>query len=66
MQSAAEGQSHRKDAAGDDGLRERRFILSWIKQQLSQRREKAEKEAFLCKHKYVMDYHGIKKEEVMD
>jgi hypothetical protein len=61
-----EESSHRKEAVGEDGLGERRFIVSWIKQQLSQRPEQAEKEAFLSKHKYVLDYHGIKKEEVLD
>lgn len=58
--------SHRKDAGDEDRLRERRFIVSWIKQQLSQRPEQAQKEAFLCKHKYVLDYHGIKREEILD
>lgn len=66
MQTAVESPNQRKEAAGEDGLRERRFIVSWIKQQLSQRPEQAEKEAFLSKHKYVLAYHGINNEEILD
>ena len=64
MQSVI-GQNRCKDATGEDGSRERQFIVDWIKQQLSQRPEQSEKEAFLSKHKYVLVYHGIKREEVI-
>lgn len=66
VQTASKEQGGRKDAAGEDGSRERRFIVSWMRQQLSQRQDLAEKEAFLSKHKYVLIYHGIKKEEILD
>ncbi|MDQ7092598.1 hypothetical protein REC12_03255 [Desulfosporosinus sp. PR] len=54
------------DAIDENELRERQFILSWIKQQLSRKTGQSEKEAFLAKHKYVLDYHGIKREEILD
>jgi len=66
VRTAEESLNQCKDANGEDGSRERRFIVSWIRQQLSQRPEQAEKEAFLSKHKYVLAYHGIQKEEILD
>lgn len=66
MQTAMESQNHRGGVDSEDRMRERRFIVNWIKEQLSQRPEKAEKEAFLCKHKFVLVYHGIKREEIID
>lgn len=55
-----------EDTSGEDELRERQFTVNWIKEQLSLKTGRSEKEAFLSKHKYVVDYYGIKREEILN
>lgn len=55
-----------EDTIREDELRERQFTINWIKEQLSLKIGRPEKEAFLSKHKYVVDYYGIKREEILN
>lgn len=55
-----------EDTSGEERLRERQFTVNWIKEQLCLKTGRPEKEAFLSKHKYVVDYYGIKRDEILN